>query len=41
MDKSKKSKQNKEFEDLKNLPFHFHKGAKHTAPECKQLQELG
>jgi hypothetical protein len=42
MDRSKKSnKNNKKFEDLKNLPSPFHKNAKHTAVECKQLQELG
>jgi hypothetical protein len=42
MDKSKKSnKNNKKFEDLKNLSRPFHKGAKHTAGECRQLQELG
>jgi hypothetical protein len=42
MDKSKKSnKNNKKFEDLKNLPCPFHKDAKHTAAECRQLQELG
>ena len=42
MDRSKKSnKNNKKFEDLKNLPCPFHKNAKHTAVECRQLQELG
>ena len=42
MDRSKKSnKNNKKFEDLKNLPYPFHKNAKHTATECRQLQELG
>ncbi|XP_066347951.1 uncharacterized protein [Miscanthus floridulus] len=42
MDRSKKSnKNNKKFEDLKNLPCPFHKNAKHTATECRQLQELG
>ena len=40
--KSKKSnKNNKKFENLKNLPCPFHKNAKHTAAECRQLQELG
>ena len=42
MDRSKKSnKNNKKFEDLKNLPCPFHKNAKHTVAECRQLQELG
>ena len=42
MDRSKKSnKDNKKFEDLKNLPYPFHKNAKHTVAECRQLQELG
>ena len=42
MDRSKKSnKNNKKFEDLKNLPCPFHKNAKHTSIECRQLQELG
>ena len=42
MDRSKKSnKNNKKFEDLKNLPYPFHKNAKHTSAECRQLQELG
>jgi hypothetical protein len=42
MDKSKKSnKNNKKFEDLKNLPCPFYKGAKHMVAECRQLQELG
>ena len=42
MDRSKKSnKNNKKFEDLKNLPCPFHKNAKHTAAECRQLQVLG
>jgi hypothetical protein len=42
MDRSKKSnKNNKKFEDLKNLHCPFHKNAKHTAAECRQLQELG
>ena len=42
MDRSKKSnKNNKKFEDLKNLPCPFHKNAKHTVTECRQLQELG
>ena len=42
MDRSKKSnKNNKKFEDLKNLPCPFHKNAKHTAAKCRQLQELG
>ena len=42
MDRSKKSnKNNKKFEDLKNLPYNFHKNAKHTVAECGQLQELG
>ena len=42
MDRSKKSnKNNKKFEDLKNLPCPFHKNAKHTAAECRQFQELG
>ena len=42
MDRSKKSnKNNKKFKDLKNLPCPFHKNAKHTAAECRQLQELG
>ena len=42
MDRSKKSnKNNKKFEDLKNLPYPFHKNAKHTAAEWRQLQELG
>ena len=42
MDRSKKSnKNNKKFKDLKNLPYPFHKNAKHTAAECKQLKELG
>ena len=40
MDRSKKSnKNNKKFEDLKNLPYPFHKNAKHMAAECRQLQE--
>jgi hypothetical protein len=38
MDRSKKSnKNNKKFEDLKNLPYPFHKNAKHIAGECRQL----
>ena len=42
MDRSKKSnKNNKKFEDLKNLPYPFHKNVKHTVAECRQLQELG
>jgi hypothetical protein len=41
MDKAKKSNKNNKFEDLKNLPCPFHKGAKHMAVECRQLQELG
>ena len=42
MDRSKKSnKNNKKFEHLKNLPYPFHKNAKRTAAECRQLQELG
>jgi hypothetical protein len=42
MDRSKKSnKNNKKFEDLKNLPCPFHKNAKHMVAECRQLQELG
>ena len=42
MDRSKKSnKNNKKFEDLKNLFCPFHKNAKHTTTECRQLQELG
>ena len=42
MDRSKKSnKNNKKFKDLKNLPCPFHKYAKHTIAECRQLQELG
>ena len=42
MDRSKKSnKNNKKFEDLKNLPCPFHKNAKHTMAECRQLQVLG
>jgi hypothetical protein len=42
MDKSKKSNKNsKKFEDLKNLPCPFDKGAKHMVAECRQLQELG
>ena len=42
MDRSKKSnKNNKKFEDLKNLPCPFHKNAKHMAAKCRQLQELG
>ena len=42
MDRSKKSnKNNKKFEDLKNLPCPLHKNAKHTVAECRQLQELG
>ena len=42
MDRSKKSnKNNKKFKDLKNLPYPFHKNAKHTVAECRQLQELG
>ena len=42
MDRSKKSnKNNKKFKDLKNLSYPFHKNAKHTAAECRQLQELG
>jgi hypothetical protein len=42
MDRSKKSnKNNKKFEDLKNLLYPFHKNAKHTVAECRQLQELG
>ena len=42
MDRSKKSnKNNKKFEDLKNLPCPFHKNAKHTVTECRKLQELG
>ena len=42
MDRSKKSnKNNKKFEDLKNLPCPFHKNAKHTVARCRQLQELG
>jgi hypothetical protein len=42
MDRSKKSnKNNKKFKNHKNLPCPFHKNAKHTAAECRQLQELG
>ena len=42
MDRSKKSnKNNKKFKDLKHLPCPFHKNAKHTTGECRQLQELG
>jgi hypothetical protein len=42
MDRSKKSnKNNKKFEDLKNLLCPFHKNAMHTVAECRQLQELG
>jgi hypothetical protein len=42
MDMSKKSnKNNKKFDDLKNLPYAFHKNAKHTTAEYRQLQELG
>ena len=42
MDRSKNSnKNNKKFEELKNLPCPFHKNAKHMAAECRQLQELG
>ena len=42
MDRSKKTnKNNKKFEDLKNLLCPFHKNTKHTAVECRQLQELG
>ena len=42
MDRSKKSnKSNKKFEDFNNLPYPFHKNAKHTAAKCRQLQELG
>ena len=42
MDRSKKcNKNNKKFEDLKNLPCPFHKNAKHMTAECRQLQELG
>ena len=42
MDRSKKSnKNNKKFEELKNLPCPFHKNAKHMAPKCRQLQKLG
>ena len=42
MDRSKKSnKNNKKFEDHKNLPYPFHKNAKHMAAEYRQLQELG
>ena len=42
MDRSKKyNKNNKKFEDLKNLPCLFHKNAKHTAAKCRQRQELG
>ena len=42
MDGSKKSnKNNKKFEDLKNLTCPFHRNAKHTATECRQLHELG
>jgi len=42
MDRSKKSnKNNKKFDDLKNLPCPFHKNTKHTTAECRQLQELG
>ena len=38
MDRSKKSnKNNKKFEDLKNLPRPFHKNAKHMTAECRQL----
>ena len=38
VDRSKKSnKNNKKFEYLKNLPCPFHKNAKHTAAECRQL----
>ena len=38
MDKSKKSNtNNKKFEDLKNLPYPFHKNAKDIAAECRQL----
>jgi hypothetical protein len=41
MDRSKKSnKNNKKFEDLKTLPYPFHKNAKHMATECRKLQEL-
>ena len=30
-------KNNKKFEDLKNLPYPFHKNVKHTVAECRQL----
>ena len=42
MNRPKKSnKNNKKLEDLKNLPCPFHKNAKHTTAECRQLQKLG
>ena len=42
MDRSKKSNKNKKkFKYLKNLPCPFHKNAKHTVAECRQLQKLG
>ena len=41
MDRPKKSNKPRRFEDLRNLPCPFHKNAKHTAAECRQLQELG
>ena len=42
MDNSKKfNKNNKKFEDLKNLPCPFHRNANHMTVECRQLQELG
>ena len=42
MDRSKKfNKNNKKFEDFKNLFCPFHKNAKHMTTECRQLQELG
>lgn len=41
MDMSKKPNKNKRFEDLQNLPCPFHKKAKHTEAECRQLQDLG
>ena len=38
---NKTNKNNKKFEDLKNLLCPFNKNAKHTTTECRQLQELG
>lgn len=41
MEKPKKSGKPRNFDDLLNLPYPFHKNAKHTAAKCRQLKQLG